>query len=149
MGIAYRCDAAAGLAVVVWDGKVTVEDATRHARAVAADRVWIASHLFVTDAMTVSADDRAALAEVAAVGENFLQELAPRIGWAKWAVIADSIFDDVRKLEAHLTLDVHRMLVFNSLPTACVWLDVDPRGAEHRQRSAPRAPGRVVIPIER
>ncbi len=130
MGIAYRCDADTGLAVVVWDGPVTVDDATRHHRAISADPVWIASHRFITDAMTVSTDDRASLAKVATVGENFLQEIAPRIGWAKWAVIADSIFDDVRKLEAHLTLDAHRMLVFNSLPTACVWLDVDPRAVQ-------------------
>lgn len=127
MGIAYRCDAGTGLAVVVWDGRVTVADATRHHAAVSVDPVWIASSLFLTDATSVSPDDRATLATVASVGENFLQQIAPRIGWAKWAIIADSIFDDVRKLEAHLALDVHRLLVFNSLPTACVWLNVDPR----------------------
>ena len=40
MGIAYRCDAATGLCVSVWDGIVTKQDRQRHIAVLAADPDW-------------------------------------------------------------------------------------------------------------
>ena len=126
MGVAYRCNPETDLAVVLWDGVITAEDAVGHFTAISADPVWAANRLFITDLTSVSVEHRPAYDDIAEIGERFLEHFAPRIERAKWAVVADHLFDDVMKLEAHLRLDVHRMLLFGNLPTACVWMNLDP-----------------------
>jgi hypothetical protein len=126
MGIAYRCDSATGLSVEVWDGDVSVEQARRHVERLAGDPQWSQSRRIVTDLTSMNPDSRPTADQIAGLADAFLQELAYLVGDVKWSVIADRTFDDALGFGAHVKHEVRRMIVFNSLATASVWLSLDP-----------------------
>ena len=126
MGIAYRCDSATGLSVEVWDGEVSAEQARRHIEQLAADPQWAQSRRIVTDLTSMAPESRPTPEQVADLAKAFLQELAYLVGDVKWSVIADRTFDDALGFGAHVKHEVRRMIVFNSLATASVWLGLDP-----------------------
>jgi hypothetical protein len=126
MGIAYRCDSATGLSVEVWGGDVSADQARRHIEQLAADPQWSQSRRIVTDLTSMAADSRPTPDQIAELAAVFLRELAYLVGDVKWAVIADRTFDDALGFGAHIKHEVRRMIVFNSLATASVWLGIDP-----------------------
>jgi len=126
MGIAYRCDSATGLSVEVWDGEVSAEQARQHVEQLAADPQWSESRRLVTDLTSMAAESRPTPEQIAGLADAFLQELAYLVGDVKWSVIADRAFDDVLGFGAHIKHEVRRMIVFNNLATASVWLGIEP-----------------------
>jgi hypothetical protein len=125
MGIAYRCGTATGLSVEVWDGEVGIDEARRHIARLAADPEWAASRRIVTDLSSLSAGSRPDADQLAQLGDAFLHQLAYLVGDVKWSVIADQAFDEAIGFGARIKHEVRRMIVFNGLATACVWLGVD------------------------
>jgi hypothetical protein len=125
MGIAYRCDSATGLSVEVWDGDVTPDEARRHIQTLAADPQWSASRRIVTDLTSLSAESRPTAEQLSGLADAFLQQLAYLVGGVKWSVIADRAFDDALGFGARIKHEVRRMIVFNNLTTASVWLGLD------------------------
>jgi hypothetical protein len=126
MGISYRCDAASGIGVEVWDGEITADVARQHLERLAADPQWATSRRLVTDLTGIDADSRPTPATLAQVADAFLQQLAYRVGDVKWSVIADRTFDEALGFGERIKHEVRRMIVFNNLATACVWLGIDP-----------------------
>ncbi|MGZ4211263.1 MAG: hypothetical protein ACXVQX_11795 [Actinomycetota bacterium] len=126
MGIAYRCDSATGLSVEVWDGEVSAAQAHHHIEQLAADPQWSESRRLVTDLTSMAAESRPTPEQLAGLADVFLQELAYLVGDVKWSVIAEQAFDDALGFGAHIKHEVRRMIVFNSLATATVWLGLDP-----------------------
>jgi hypothetical protein len=125
MGIAYRCNVATGLSVEVWDGDVTLDEARRHVGTLASDPSWAASRRVVTDLTGVSAASRPGPDEIAELADAFLQRLAYLVGDVKWSIIAAEAFDQALGFAAHIRHEVRRMIVFNNLVTACVWLGLE------------------------
>lgn len=126
MGIAYRCETVTGLAVEVWDGDVTADQARRHVEQLATDPQWAESRRLITDLTGMSAQSRPSAEQVARLGDLFLQQLAYLVGDVKWSVIADQAFDEAVGFGAHIKHEVRRMIVFNNLAMACNWLGLDP-----------------------
>jgi hypothetical protein len=124
MGIGYRCEAATGLRVSVWDGDVDEETWRAHIERIAADPEWDTGRLFFTDLTTMSPVSERGTAEIVAMGQLFGEHLADRIAGAKWAVIAHGTFDDAVMFGKHIESAVPRLLVFNHLETGCAWLGV-------------------------
>jgi hypothetical protein len=54
VGIAYRIEPTLGLTVVVWHGRVTVQDSVDHLVQLAADSHWPPGQLHLTDVRTVT-----------------------------------------------------------------------------------------------
>ena len=125
MAIAYRCDTATGVGVEVWDGDITVDQARQHVQTLAADPHWSASRRLVTDLTGISAESRPTAEAIAQLADVFLQQLAYRVGDVKWSVIADHTFDEALGFGGRIRHEVRRMIVFNNLASACVWLGLD------------------------
>jgi hypothetical protein len=126
MGIAYRCDAATGLCVSVWDGIVTKQDRQRHIAELAADPEWGAQLLLLTDLTGISASHRPSPNEVLESAAEFAEKLAAPVRDAKWAIIASETFVLAQRFGSYLEEEIRRLIVFNDLDTACTWLGVDP-----------------------
>jgi hypothetical protein len=125
MGIAYRCDTRTGLTVAVWDGEITDDERRQHMAKLAADPDWANSRRLITDLTRVPNESRPTGNQIAEAAEVFLDQLAAPIADVKWAVVADRTFGDARNFGAQIEGEVRRMIVFNSVRTACVWLGVD------------------------
>lgn len=126
MGIAYRCDAATGLCVSVWDGVVTKQDRQRHIAELAADPEWGSQLLLLTDLTGISAAHRPSAKEVLESAAEFAEKLAAPVRNAKWAMIASETFVLAQRFGSYLEEEIRRLIVFNDLETACTWLGVDP-----------------------
>ncbi len=132
MGIVYRIDQDRGLAVVVWDGRVTADEFLAHTRRLLADTEWPpreGRHL---------ADLRSAILDRSAVSyavEDAVDLIGthPKVEGLRVAIVAGDAFVQAA-VDAFIETGVferlipgHRplMLVFDSLNPACEWLGVD------------------------
>lgn len=123
MGVAYRLDAALGLTLTVFDGKITGEEWRSVARAIFADPGWPPGLLSLTDLRTADASalsdsDRA---EVVAINGSHADQLAA----IKNAAIGGRNFEAAQRFERESQLSGLRLIVFDDLPNACVWLGLD------------------------
>ena len=132
MSIVYRIDQERGLAVVLWDGRVTADEFLAHARRLLADAEWPppeGRHL---------TDLRSAIVD-ASIDDAVLKEAAdlfgthPKIAGLRVAIVAVDAFVQAA-VDAFVETGVferliprHRplMFVFDSLNPACEWLGVD------------------------
>ena len=124
MGIAYCRDEARGLSVSVWDGEVTVDQRQRHMTALASDPDWGTGGLLLTDLTGVSAASLPTAEKILDAASVFLAHLAPQARKAKWAMLADATFHLAQRFGAYIEEEVPRMIVFNDLDTASIWLGV-------------------------
>jgi hypothetical protein len=125
MGIAYCHDARARLSVSVWDGEVTSDDRVAHISALASDREWGTGGLLLTDLRGVSRASLPQAEQILEAAGAFLQHLAPQVRTAKWAMVAGDTFDQAKRFGAYIEEEVERLIVFNDLDTACIWLGAD------------------------
>ena len=125
MGIAYRCDEKTGLSLSVWDGEVTTDDRRRHIAALASDPDWGARGRLLTDLTGVSAAGRPSAKSVLDAAAEFSEKLAGQVRNAQWAIVAGETFVLAQRFGSYLEEEVHRLIVFNDLDTACTWLGVD------------------------
>jgi hypothetical protein len=91
----------------------------------AADPDWATSRRIITDLTRVPAHSRPTPDQIEETADAFLQQLAAPVANVKWAVVADRTFEDAQSFGSHIEGEVRRMIVFNSIRTACVWLGVD------------------------
>jgi hypothetical protein len=62
---------------------------------------------------------------VVEVANAFLRRLATRCVHSKWAVVANHTFEPALQFGGHLEADVPRLIVFDTLASACRWLGVE------------------------
>jgi hypothetical protein len=125
MGIAYRCDEPAGIAVSVWHGDVTETQARAHVAVVGTDPRWEAARVYLTDTTTVAHSARPSDEAVAELAKVFRSTLAGRIGSARWAVVGTSIFEQLVMFGMHLADAVPNLVAFSSLASASAWAGLD------------------------
>lgn len=125
MGIAHRSDNSTGLSISVWAGEVTDDQRRAHIAALAADADWGAGGLVLTDLTGVSAAHRPSAKQVLDAAAEFSNQLAKRVRDVKWAMVASETFVLAQRFGSYLEEEIHRMIVFNDLDTACIWLGVD------------------------
>jgi hypothetical protein len=145
MAIAFRAEH--GLSVSVWDGTVSSDDVARHIETLGTDPGWAASGRFLTDLSSVAEESIPNPAQVLDAAARFLERLGERAREAKWAILAGAAFAQARRFGTYLEEDIPRLIVFNELPTACLWLGVNEPAARaitadlrHTLRTRPPGP---------
>jgi len=123
MAISFRAEH--GLTVSVWDGTVSTDEVTRHLETVAVDPAWAASGRFLTDLSGVATESIPDPEQILDAAARFLERLDERVRDAKWAIVASAAFAQARRFGSYLEEDIPRIIVFNELRTACVWLGVN------------------------
>jgi hypothetical protein len=123
MGVGYRLDQALGLSLVVFDGKVTGDEWRAMVLEVFADPCWPPGRLNLTDLRTADASaltvaDRA---EIFAI--NGLH--ADKLVRMKSAAIGSAHFEAARRFGREDRSSGLRLIAFDDLPPACIWLGVD------------------------
>jgi hypothetical protein len=125
MGIAYRHDVATGLSVAVWDGEIVGAQRDEHLQALAADENWGSGGLYLTDLTGVAVSSLPSAEEILGAAAAFLELLASQVRSSQWAMVADHTFELAQRFGSYIEEQVPRLIVFNSLDTACTWLGVD------------------------
>jgi hypothetical protein len=122
--IAYHCDPATRTTVSVWRD-VTPADVTSHLDQLAADPNYASSRRLLTDLRAISRDDRPTPEQVDMAAREFAQRLGETMSTAKWAIVARHAFPEASAFDERIRDHVPRVLAFNDLGTACVWLGAD------------------------
>ena len=128
MGIAYRIDKTIGITTIVWDGLVTADDWRAHLLELFADPDWPPGLLSLTDlrsadVSTITSDDQA----------DVLTMYGPRIDdvrGTKSAAVAGDNFEVSSEFESRKEPTGLRLIVFNDLLNACIWLGIDEAAAQ-------------------
>jgi hypothetical protein len=128
VGIAHRCDDPAGVSVEVWAGVITLDDALEHVAALTAMPEWGAGGRILSDLSAMDSGSRPEPDELLELARRFEQQLAGRTRGAKWAVVANSAFEEAAQFGEYVQGDVRSLAVFFDLASACIWLGVP---AEH------------------
>jgi len=123
MAVGYQLDAALGLTLTIFDGKITAEEWRSVVGEVFNDPGWPPGPLNLTDLRTadpsaLTATDRQ---EILAINGLHTDKLAGM----KSAVIGGPNFDAVREFGRNDTTSGLRLIAFDDLPNACAWLGVD------------------------
>ena len=131
MGILYVCDRQQDIIYIVWDGKVTGDDWLNHAAKLLAEPDWSHISHMITDART--AFDTASIGdkEIKAAAVLFAAH-AETLVKKKVAIVANDLFGRAIKLEAQVSRLGVSVVVFNSVDTACIFLNIDPTDARQR-----------------
>ena len=125
MSIVYRIDKEKGYTLVLWEGVVTADEFLTHIRRLSSDTDWPPSRrLHLSDLHTASLD--------ASMDEAILQAAAhlygqhpDKIASMKVAIVANSAFWKAVEFERIISQYGAFAIVFNALPTACTWLNLD------------------------
>jgi len=128
MGIAYRTDKKLGLTTIVWDGVVTADDWRSHLLEMFADPSWppgslSLSDLRAADLSTITGADQAEIVSL----------YGPRIDdvrGTKSAAVAGDNFEKSSQFESRKEPAGLRLIVFNALLNACIWLGIEEAAAE-------------------
>lgn len=129
MSIVYRIDHEIGITYVVWDGMVTDEEFLAHTQRMLTDPEWPpAGKRHFIDATTVhSFDVVSALAlKQAAAKWNILSKTAG----IRIVLVAKDGFEESRVFQTMVPLFTPTIMVFHTIPTACVWIGIDPGATE-------------------
>jgi hypothetical protein len=124
MGIAYRLNGALGLTITVFDGEITGEEWIRSVRELFADPEWPPGRLALTDLRT--ADSHLLKDEHRQAIYAINQEHARQLVGMKSAAIAGVHFDEAREFERGNRPSGIRLIAFDDVGPACVWLGIDP-----------------------
>jgi hypothetical protein len=123
MGIAYLLDQALGLTVTVFDGQITGDEWLATVRRIFADPDWPPGRLNLTDLRTAdtSALTAADRDEIFAINAQHADKL---VGM-KSAAVGGINFEVSRRFERDDRTSGLRLIAFDDLGPACVWLGVD------------------------
>ena len=124
MPIAYHCDPATRTTVSVWRD-VTQADVTNHLDHLAADPNYASSRLLLTDLRAIARDDRPTPEQVDMAAREFARRFGETLMTVKWAIVARHAFPEASAFDERIQNHIPRVLAFNDLGTACVWLGAD------------------------
>jgi len=125
VGIAYGHGAPSGLSVSVWDGEITAEHRRAHMALLASDPHWGTGHLLLTDLTGVCPSSTPSSERVFEAANAFRWRLTAKSMHSKWAVVANHTFEQALQFGAHIEADAPRLIVFDTLASACRWLEVE------------------------
>jgi hypothetical protein len=125
MSIVYRIDKEKGYTLVLWVGVVTADEFLTHVRQLSSDADWPPpGRLHFADLRIASLD--ASMDEVILQAAADLYGQHPdKIASMKVAIVADNAFWKAIEFERIISQYGAVVIVFNALPTACIWLDLD------------------------
>src|SRR5262245_39803671 len=130
MSIVYRIDQEKGYTIVLWEGVVTADEFLTHVRRLSSDAAWPPpGRLHLSDLHTASLDASMDAAILQAAADLYGQHPA-KIARLKVAIVADSAFWHAVEFERIIAQYGAVAIVFNALPTACTWLDLDASDVE-------------------
>ena len=146
MPISYHCDPTTRVTVSLWSD-VTMADVTRYLDLLASDPNYASSRLLLSDLRSIARDGRPTRDQVDTLANAFLQRFGETMTTVKWAIVARHAFSDASIFDERVRDSIPRVLVFNDLGTACVWLGADVEQIEktldelrERSVSAPAQP---------
>ncbi len=132
MSIIYRIDKDRGVAFSVWQGEVTPADFLAKLRAELADPDWPPrrrAHL--VDLRTYAVREDAAAVEAAiSTAIGIYAERRDKVARMRMAIVASDAFAHALSFQRLSLPGPLKVIVFNSLPTACAWLGLDMMDAE-------------------
>lgn len=129
MSILYRIDEELGATFAQWNGVVTADDFLAHAQLLLADPAWPpVDSLHLTDVRNTTPDASVDEALIAKIAHLYGQH--PKIANLKMAIVATDTFKKAMVFETVLLGYHPRVIVFNTLETACTWLGIDSERAE-------------------
>lgn len=134
MSIKYQINQEKGYCVVSWQGVVTAEDFLNHAQRLLSDANWpTVKRLQLTDLRACNLD--------ASMNDDALQKAATIFGnhpegivGLKLAVVASETFWKALEFERLISPHGATVIVFNMLPDACEWLNLDIAEISHALR---------------
>jgi hypothetical protein len=143
VSIVYRIDKAKGYTLVLWDGVVTASEFLTHVRRLSSDADWPPpKRLHLSDLRIASLDASMDEAILQAAADLYGQHL-DKIASMKVAIVADNAFWKAIEFERIISQYGASAIVFNTLPTACIWLNLDASEVESRlQQMRSQARGR-------
>jgi hypothetical protein len=124
VSIAYHYDPSTRVTVSVWH-EVTVADVMTHLDLLAADPNYASSRLLLTDLRSIGRGERPTLDQVDAAAREFVKRFGETMTNVKWAIVARHAFSEASAFDERIRDHVSRVLAFNDLGTACVWLGAD------------------------
>ena len=143
MGIVYRIDREIGITYVVWDGKVSDEEFLDHTRRMLADPDWPPAGMkHFIDVTSLASFD---LVSIKAVQESaaMWDALGERVREMQIVMVADKMFLRALVFNTLVPSNSLRIMLMHTIPTASVWLGVDP-GETERALQALRVEARAV-----
>ncbi len=117
MGVGHRIDPSIGLTCVVWDGRVSAEEAEAHLLRIARDLDWPPGPLHLTDLTTAI--------EVAPPNAELIATLVEGHPPFRMAIAARPGFQTAGRFARAAAASGTTVAVFRSVDAACVWLGVD------------------------
>lgn len=128
MAIVYHIDRDEGISFTLWDQTVGADEYLAHVRRLVADPDWPPNgnrHLsdLRTSTLDVSIDEAVLKTTAGLFGGH------PHISNLRAAFVANEAFRKAAMFERFIREYGTAMVVFNSLDTACTWLDIDPARA--------------------
>lgn len=131
MGTTYHIDKKLGITFAVWDGSVTEDELMVHLRQLTADPDWPGKNCMqLSDLQATSLStylDETKLKKVVA----FLNKFRGRFTNMKMARVAHEAYQMSNIFQHLMMIYPVSVIAFNGLSTACTWLGVDSRVAEH------------------
>jgi hypothetical protein len=112
------------MTVSVWRD-VTPADVASHLDRLAADPNYASSRLLLTDLRAIARDERPTPEQVDMAAREFVQRFGETMTTLKWAIVARHAFPEASAFDEQMRGHVPRVLAFNDLGTACVWLGAD------------------------
>jgi hypothetical protein len=124
MGIIYSCDRQRGIIFIVWDGEVTWEDWRAHIHMLQADPDWYSIVRVIADLQTVTDTTSMGVKEIEQAAANFGLK-RDTLARKRCAVLARDEFGKAKRFGEFISSFGVTLIVFNSLDTACLFLDLD------------------------
>jgi len=125
LSIIYHIDKEKRITLAVWDGAITEEKLLAHSRKLLADPDWPGKRrLHLSDLGTTSAYiniDEISIKKVLA----FLGKFPNKIAKEKMAMVANEAYQMSNIFQRLISKYPLTVIAFNSLDTACTWLDID------------------------
>ncbi len=132
MSIVYRIDKDRGVAFSVWQGDVTPADFLATLQAELADPDWPPRRRAqLVDLRTYTVlEDAAAVQAAIANAIGIYAEHRDKVARMRMAIVASDAFAQALSFQRLSLPGPLKVIVFNSLPTACAWLGLDMMEAE-------------------
>jgi len=124
MGLAHLCDHDLGCTFVVWDRTVTFDHWRDHIWGLSHDRTFPPGIKALAD-LTTAAGDASITIEVIEEMSVALRAHSGRTPPIELAVIPNHAWDRTNQVEYRDEGTKVTAVVFNDLPEACAWLDID------------------------
>ena len=118
------------LGLWVWSGELTAEMWQTGARANQVDPNLRAMRRVLVDIRRAQLDESIDVEAVRLVAKQWADNGG--LAGKPVAVVASSGFWIARTFEEAMTSEGGRVIVFNDLHTACIWIDIDPVATRHR-----------------